>query len=258
MQLLDPDRLASLRGRFLPDRPGPLVGLHVIQTGYGAGFADRWPDPQGLVLRSASNCALSGEPSAFSPEALTRCVDGLVDAAPEFEVPLRRAFADLAVWDRIILALRTAPRVSPAPGIEVRRIRVGDAFRVWALDSDIVWIADPWGGPTGLAASGLAWGAFEEAALVSVAAPFFVGDRFEDIGVVTEAPHRGRGLSLACAGEVAREIRQRGRTPSWSTSPDNEASLSVARKLGFEVDREDRLYVVGEPIPEPPRRPDPT
>ncbi len=87
--------------------------------------------------------------------------------------------------------------------------------------------------------------------LVSVAVTFFVGDRYEEIGVVTEPGFQGRGLSAACAGELARDIQARGRRASWTTAPENKASLRVAEKLGFTLDRYDQLCVVGIPTPEP-------
>ena len=87
-------------------------------------------------------------------------------------------------------------------------------------------------------------------ALASVAVPFLIGDRFEDIGVVTQLAFRGRGLNPACAGRLCEAIRARGRTPSWTTSPENLPSRRVAEKLGFAPVREDVLYVVGMPVPE--------
>ena len=68
-----------------------------------------------------------------------------------------------------------------------------------------------------------------------------------------EPEHRGAGLSAACAGGLRDDIRHRGRRPSWTTSPDNRASLRVAEKLGFKVQRHDRLYVIGASIPSPAR-----
>jgi predicted GNAT family acetyltransferase len=82
--------------------------------------------------------------------------------------------------------------------------------------------------------------------LVAVACSFFVGERFEDIGVVTESTHRGLGLSTACAAALCGDIRSRGRRPSWTTSTDNRPSLRVADKLGFVVQRHDRLLLVAE------------
>jgi RimJ/RimL family protein N-acetyltransferase len=46
-------------------------------------------------------------------------------------------------------------------------------------------------------------------------------------------------------------VRRRGRVPSWTTSPDNTASLGVAAKLGFTLQRRDRLLVVDVPVPVP-------
>ena len=72
---------------------------------------------------------------------------------------------------------------------------------------------------------------------------------YEDIGVVTETGFRGLGLSTACAQALCEDIRIRRHQPSWTTSYDNIASLRVAEKLAFTVQREDLLYVIGIPIP---------
>jgi len=58
-------------------------------------------------------------------------------------------------------------------------------------------------------------------------------DRAGALGVVTEYESRGRGLSRACAAALIEDVRGRRRMPCWGTTPDNEASLRVARKLGF-------------------------
>ena len=114
-----------------------------------------------------------------------------------------------------------------------------------ALDEEIAWIWAPWENAGRLAASGLAYGAFDDGRLVSVATPFHLGAGFEDIGVVTEPGFRRRGLSTACVARVVADVRARGRQPSWSTSPDNAASLRVAEKFGARRDRDDVLYMVG-------------
>lgn len=85
---------------------------------------------------------------------------------------------------------------------------------------------------------------------VSVAVPFYVGERHELIGVVTESAYRRRGLSTACAPALAVDVRGRGRTPLWTTSPDNTASLAVAARLGFVHDRDDVLHAVRVPLPD--------
>ena len=71
--------------------------------------------------------------------------------------------------------------------------------------------------------------------------------------MATEPGFRGLGLSPACAWAVCQDVRRRSRVPSWTTSPDNTASLRVAAKLGFRRQRRDRLLVVDAPVPEPAR-----
>lgn len=236
-----------MRPSFLPDRPGPAVSLHVLRTGYGRMWVDRWPSPRAIVAGVGENWSLCGDPHSLQPEELASCIaSGMIDAPAAFEPLLRRAWPDLQLWDRVILS---QPRPVEVPAGPVRRLEGADAAHLGGLGEHLTWISETLGGPAGLASSRLGWGAFADGRLASVAVPFTVGEGFEDLGVVTEAGYRGRGLSPACAARVAEDVRRRGRIPSWSTSPDNAASLRVAHKLGFEVDRDDRLFVVGRPVP---------
>jgi RimJ/RimL family protein N-acetyltransferase len=244
----------TLKNWFLPDRPGPLVGLHVIHTGNGTCWVDRWPNPQAVLVETAGNYSLAGEPEALTLADLKSHISGFVEAPEPFVPLLRATFASVEVWDRVILELLGKPRFSLPRDPLVRRLGPTDSVHLERLSPETVWIGKTWGGPSGLAASGYAWGAFAEDRLVSVACSFFIGERYEDLGVVTEPEYRGFGLSAACAGAVCQDILGRGRQPSWTTSPDNLASLRVAEKLGFSIQRYDRLYVVGMDIPEPPYR----
>ena len=255
MILLVPQQRATLRDWFLPDRPGPLVGLHVLQTGHGACFVDRWPGPRVALVETGGNLALVGDPGVLTPGELRPRLVGFVDAPAGFEPLLRATVPSLVVWPRVILELPGDPRpVAPAEAV-IRPLHPADAGQLAGLSREVAWIAATWSGPAGLAASGHAWGAFRSGRLAAVACSFFVGVHYEDIGVVTEPAERGRGLSArAHAGAVPGDPG-RGRRPSWSTSPDNAASLRVAEKLGFLVQRRDRLLVVGQPVPEPARRP---
>jgi RimJ/RimL family protein N-acetyltransferase len=145
----------------------------------------------------------------------------------------------------VIYELPGDPHPVPAPVAEIRRLGSGDAEAIDRLSPETHWISETWGGPAGAAAGGLAFGAFHGGRLTSVALPFYVGERFEDVGVVTEDGTRARGFSTACAAAVVEDIIGRGKRPSWSTSPDNIASRRVADKLGFRHCRDDLLYLVG-------------
>jgi hypothetical protein len=262
--LLDPERRRALRGHLPAERPGPLVAPHVLETGQGACFVDRWPEPRVILAEVADNFSLVGDPSSLTAQAVAERVSGFVDAPPDFVPLLREALPDLQVWDRVIFELAREPDWEPiegvAPGtrdgVAVRRLEAHDDWRIFGLGSDVGWIAKTHGGAASLAGSGLAWGAFVEGRLASVATPFYVGSDYEDVGVVTEAAFRGLGLSPACTCGVVRDVLARGRRVSWSTSPDNLASLTVAHRLGFREQRRDLLYVAGEALPEPARRDD--
>lgn len=244
-------QLTTLRNWFLPDRPGPLIGLHLLNTGHGTAWADRWPEPRAIYVESAQNGALAGDPTALTPDMLRRVVVGFIDAPATFVPLLRATFPDLVVWERVMYALPVAPNYHQPAGFTLRPLTSADTDHLAKLSAESFWISKTWGGPAGLAASDYGWGAFAGEQLAAVANVFFVGDDYEELGVVTEPAFRGQGLSVACSGVLCAEIRARGHIPSWTTSPDNLASRRVAEKLGFQWVRNDFLYVIGIDVPAP-------
>jgi GNAT acetyltransferase len=238
------------------ETPGPdAIAAHVVATECGRAWVDRCPQARVLAVEVADNYLIRGDGEVACEAGLDEIVYGFVDAPPSFE-PLLKSIADrFATWDRVILA-DPCPGAAPSqlalpsvpeapPGCHLRRLESGDADALAALDPELTWIAKTWGGPSGLARSGMAWGAFVDGRLASVACTFFQGRRHEDIGVVTEREFRRRGLSAAAAARLCLDIRARGRRPTWSTSPDNAGSLKVARRLGFREVRRGVMYLVG-------------
>ena len=191
---LTSDQAATIRDRFVPDQPGLLLGLHVLQTGNGACFVETWPNPRAVLVDCAGNYSLTGDPEALQPDDLKDRVTGVLDTSERFLPLLRAAFPEMIVWDRLILALETPPRCSVPPDHPVRRLTPADTQYLDRLCEEVIWVGKTWGGPSGLAGSGTAWGAFAEDRLVSVACTFCVGDRYEDIGIATEPEFRGLGF----------------------------------------------------------------
>ena len=218
-----------------------------MRTGHGRCLVDRWPNPRTVLAEVADNVSLRGDPGCLSD--LDEPMTGFVEAPESFLPVLRERDPDLCIWDRVIFDLPGALPRLPQPAATVRRLAAADADTVAGLAEDIRWIAATLGGPAGLARSELAWGAFDQGRLVSVAVPFYLGEHYEDVGVVTEQAFRRRGLSTACAAAVAADVRARGRRATWTTSPDNTGSLSVAARLGFRLVRKDVLYLLRTPIP---------
>jgi GNAT acetyltransferase len=191
-----------------------------------------------VLAQIAENYALRGEPDRLRASDLDD-VAGYVEAPPCWRPALQAVDPDVRDWPRVIATLPPAAGPAAAPAVpgsarhEVGRIVPADARAIADHDPDGAWITNTWGGPSGLAAAAAAHGAFVAGRLVSIAVPFYLGARYGDIGVVTEAAQRGRGLSTACAAGVVADLRGAGLIPTWTTSPDNLASLGVAARLGF-------------------------
>ena len=229
-----------------------MVARHAINTGHGQIWTDRYPEPRLLFARSGHNASLAGDPEAVEPAALSSLLDvGVLDAPPDHLPLLRAAFDWVRIWERIIYVQNETATAWEIPGYLIRRLSVGDVPALGAFYPEGTWIWNTWTDAVSLAAGGTAWGAFEDERLVAVSCSFFVGDAYEDLGVVTDAAHRGRGLSSACTAHLCADIRARGRVPSWTTSTDNLASQRVAEKNGFRKVRGDVLYVINGEIPEP-------
>lgn len=237
----------QLRPWFEPERPGPLVWSHIGQTGHGRCLVDRWPNPRTVLAEVAGNFSLRGDPDYLGD--LEEPMSGFVEAPEPFLPVLLELDPDLYIWDRVIFELAGVAHRPPQPAAAVRRLVATDADAVAGLAEDIRWIAETLDGPSGLAGSELAWGAFAGAQLVSVAVPFYLGEHYEDVGVVTEQAFRRRALSTACAAALVGDICARGRRATWTTSPDNDGSLGVAARLGFRPVRTDVLYLMRTPIP---------
>ena len=249
MLQLTPAQTATLQSWFLPERPGPLVGAHIMTTGLGTCWVVRWPAPCVVMVECGGFHSLLGDAQALNAGDLQPHVRGFMECPESFAPLLYAAFPDLQVWQLVIFAPPAAEIPLPAPPAGVRRLEAGDTQALANLEPESAWICESWGGAEGLAKSGYGWGAFVDGQLAAVACSAFVGETYEDIGVVTITKYQRQGLSTACAGALCRDVRARGHQPVWETSPDNIASLRVAEKLGFQVDRQDVLYAIGVDIP---------
>ena len=76
--------------------------------------------------------------------------------------------------------------------------------------------------------------ALEEGRPVAFCYPALQTESLWDAAVDTLAEYRGRGLAARVAMAMVRHMRNAGRAPVWGALESNTASLSVARRLGFQ------------------------
>lgn len=256
MQSLAREHWPSLRDELGAERCCSLHASHVTATGYGAIWVDQWPAPRMVAAFTGGNLGLSGDASAVSSKDLADLSHALIadwehvfiDPGESFAAPLCEGVRGLRLWPRVLYAHQGGVCEQPPHDAEIRLLGPDDDAALGELGNDIDWIGDTHDGAANLAASGRAVGAFVDDGLASVAAVFYVGTSYEELGVVTEAAQRGRGLSSACAAVLVAQIKQRGRTPCWSTTPDNLASQRVADKLGLVRVGEQRHFMLGDPV----------
>lgn len=112
------------------------------------------------------------------------------------------------------------------------------------LPAEASWIHATWGGPDGLAASGMAWGAVRRGRLLGLACTHILGSRYEDVAVVAGPGPRGEHVTLACVDALCRNIAGRGHTPSWSCRREDRTQRLLAWQAGFRIARECAHYTI--------------
>ncbi|MEV4744450.1 GNAT family N-acetyltransferase [Streptomyces sp. NPDC049555] len=249
--ILHPTSAVRARQPWFPSgRPG--VGAlpeHAAHTGLGTWWTDHPLRPRAAAVSCAGYAVLAGDPCATVPGDLAHLAYCYAVAPDSFLPVLGSAFVGIVPWERMIWAYRDpVPIARPAPAVTVRPLALADAPAVRALGPDLAWIAESWGGPAGLAASGRGWGTFRDGRLLSLACTFFAGSRHEDVAVATLPEERGQGVGSACLRALCRDIITRGRIPSWTCSRDNHPSRRLASKSGFQLIHTYVHYALGAPV----------
>jgi RimJ/RimL family protein N-acetyltransferase len=67
-----------------------------------------------------------------------------------------------------------------------------------------------------------------------------------EIGTITGEPYRRRGYATVCCAQLIRECEARGYRTYWNCAKDNLASAGLARRMGYQTEKEFR-FVVWDP-----------
>lgn len=74
---------------------------------------------------------------------------------------------------------------------------------------------------------------------------------FAEVTVYTNPQHRQRGWGRSVVSALIRDLLENGKTPLYEASPQNEASLNLARSLGFVNTGADKLFSEATLRPQP-------
>ncbi|MGW7490667.1 GNAT family N-acetyltransferase [Streptomyces sp. NPDC054786] len=246
---LAPDQLPPLTRWFTAGSPGAAaLPEHVLASGTGRWWTDRAAAPRALAVACADHVLLRGDPEALARDALAVFGAHYVQAPARFLPALGSAFDLVVPWERMLYLHQVPVPVPRTPdGVTVRRLAPEDAPALAALTPDTAWVHASWGGPAGLAASGLGWAAFRKEDVLAVACTYFHGTRYEDLACFTVPEHRRQRLALACVTALCQDIATRGHTPSWTCSRDNRPSRLLAWTAGFRLEHEYVQHLTGKP-----------
>ena len=205
-----------LRTMYVFDEVGRIVSTRPPSPGRGPAF---------ILVRGRSACAWAIH------RAVESSIAGELDRLARDEPPISDLRTPPVHADRYVSLVRgelsagpafTFPETLPTPG-ETETID-----DLWQLEASFTgWAADeiPDASPiVGVMVDGRA---------VSVCFCARRADFAAEAGLETAPAFRGRGLAPRVAAAWALAMRASGRTPLYSTSWTNDASLAVARKLGL-------------------------
>ena len=143
MQPLATQHWPGLRSLLADEAPCELVPHHVLATGFGSCWVDRWPEPRVAALFAGGNLGFGGAADALPPEELRQLLDELLERWDRVFIDPPEGFGPLVVsavgrpmlWPRVLYAWPgVEPVASPMPGIPtIRRIGPGDAGALAAL-----------------------------------------------------------------------------------------------------------------------------
>jgi GNAT superfamily N-acetyltransferase len=120
------------------------------------------------------------------------------------------------------------------------------------------WALRGWGTYSGLIAFGAAFAVPHGSTFAALAWIFDQSAGFDAIGVYTVPRYRRLGLARAATSALISHIaRRRRKVPLWSSPADNEASLELARSLGFTAQASEAL-IRWPPRPRPAALPHPS
>ncbi|MNO14222.1 GNAT acetyltransferase [compost metagenome] len=100
-----------------------------------------------------------------------------------------------------------------------------------------------WGSVSSFLKNGIGYCVLYENEVVSECTSIFRSAHYAEIDIETSSGFRGQGLGIGAARAFIDECMVKGITPCWDCDVSNEASIKLARKLGFGDPHEYSIFV---------------
>jgi GNAT superfamily N-acetyltransferase len=215
----------------------PIVFPALEGSAAGRVFVDRADPPRSafLAVSGAFSYVAGDETDAvFGRDLVALIFDDLLPSQEEQELVL---FAFTDGWRKKLDQLLTpkgAIRIhrktfafdaTRAPNVRLWRDGVPAGYR---MESTTLAVGDPRFGVR----------LMKGEAVISECTAVFVGRGEAEIDIHTDENHRKLGLGTLTASAFLEECLARGLRPSWTCWPEREASIALAKKLGF-VEQDD-------------------
>lgn len=128
---------------------------------------------------------------------------------------------------------------------DIKNVSLPDGFEFRVIDRDLlercVWreeIENFCGSLENFLAHGFGVCLMRGDEIISESYAPFIGAHNVEIGAVTSETQRGHGYAAMTCAHLIQTCLERGLQPYWSCDADNLASVNLARKLGFQHERE--------------------
>jgi RimJ/RimL family protein N-acetyltransferase len=214
------------------DHNVPIVFSVLEGTAAGRVFVDRADRPRSAFVAVADAFSYVGgdeTDDAFGRDLVALIFDNLLPSQEEQELVL---FASTDAW-----RARLDQLLAPKGAIRIHRKAFSfDAasapdFRSWRSRVPAGHRMEP----TGLAGGDPRFGVrlMKDDVVLSECTAVFVGRGEAEIDIHTDEDHRSLGLGALTASAFLEECFSRGLRPSWTCWPEREASIALAKKLGF-------------------------
>ena len=248
--MIDKSQLGVLR-RFFPVTTGKQTVHTLLRLPDAIAFCDNWNAPQVAAVTWRDDLVLAGDAQArgWTEFIASLNFSGFVQAPETFLTGLRRVEPKLIIWRRISFVLNSALKEIHCPqNAEVRKVAPNDAAALEKIGQPWVW--KYWLDAADFCRTGTAYVAVMDGEAVSVASIFTESDHYVDPAVATHPEYLRKGLAIAAVWALCKEIISTGKIPVWNTSPENIASCTIPRKLGFKEIPTEPLYVMKRDVPQ--------